>query len=185
MTLYIGLLYSIVLADGGRLTMAPVRQMLEELGFTAVESLLATGNFLFEGKRDDPRAIEMRIEDAFEERFGKRIAIIVRDAAAWRRLADSNPFPDLSVEDMARVAVRVMRAPVSQAERALLESAATANETLVFVAGDPWVHFRAGVSGTRLASFMSSGRVAPGTSRNLNTVRRIALRVEARTAHGF
>ncbi|MCD7060057.1 DUF1697 domain-containing protein [Pelagibacterium xiamenense] len=177
MTRYVALLYSIVLGEGKRLTMAPLREMFAELGYSSAETLLATGNVIFESAEADPRAIEARLETAFAGRFGKAVAFIVRSDADWQRLAEGNPLPEASAASPAQVAVRVMRAPVSKDARALLEARVRPGESLRFVDGDIWVHIPDGISTSALASVMTNARIGVGTSRNWNTVRKIAERL--------
>lgn len=185
MPTYVGLLYSIVLTGGERLTMAPLREMMAELGFAGVQTLLATGNVIFESAQTDISWIESQVETAFAARFGKHVDFIVRDADGWRRLVAANPFPSQSSHDGAAVGVRVMRQTLTADGRAVLERAVGADETLVVVDGDPWTHFATGISGTRLASALQSRHMGPGTSRNWNTVRRIGEALDTRLAKAY
>lgn len=173
MTRYVALLYSIVLLEGKRLSMAPWKAMMEGLGLSDVQTLLATGNALFSAEGEVPE-MEARLEKAFAETFGRPIPVIVRGAAAWRKLAAGNPFAEASAADGARVAVRVMRERLTPDARALLESRLSPSERMRVVDGDPWFHFPEGFSGSAVAGVLSSRRIGIGTARNWNTVARIA-----------
>ncbi|WP_404403177.1 DUF1697 domain-containing protein [Pelagibacterium halotolerans] len=177
MTRYVALLYSIILGGGRRLSMAPLRDMFAQLGYSGAETLLATGNVIFESPEADPRAIEARLETAFAERFGKPIEFIVRSEGDWLGLVERNPLPEASATSPAQVAVRVMRAPVSDDARALLEARVQPGESLRFVDGDIWIYIPEGISTSPLASVMTNARIGVGTSRNWNTVRKIVERL--------
>ncbi|SDG46306.1 DUF1697 domain-containing protein [Pelagibacterium luteolum] len=174
MTRFVGLLYSITIGSGKRVLNAPFCELIEGLGHSNPKALLATGNVVFDANSDDARGIEREFEAAFAERFGRHIDFIVRDAAGWARLVAANPFPEQTRTDPSHVAVRVMREPVTAAARKLLEERASAEEIVRFVDGDPWVYFAGGIGTSRLAGVMTPKRAGVGTSRNFNTVKKIA-----------
>jgi uncharacterized protein (DUF1697 family) len=179
-TRYVGLLYSIVLAPGRRVVMADLRALAKELGLARPRTLLATGNLVFEADGTDPRALEALVEPAFAERFGRQVDIIVREAAGWRRLLASNPFPEASAREPARVAVRVMRTPIGEEVLQALEPFRTEDERIAVAGGDLWIHFGHGQGGSRLAAAATPARTGgAGTFRNWNTVRRIGAMLEA------
>jgi uncharacterized protein (DUF1697 family) len=109
MPTHVGLLYSIVLAPGRRAVMTELKRATEAAGYRNVETLLATGNLVFDADEPDVLAIGSALEAAFQRQFGKAVDIIVRDAAAFRALAASNPFPAETAEHGSRVIVRIMR----------------------------------------------------------------------------
>jgi uncharacterized protein (DUF1697 family) len=188
MPTWVALLHSITIAGGRRLVMNDLRNLALELGFERPETLLATGNLIFDtGAHDararDARAIELRLEPAFAEAFGRTVPIIVRAAADWPALVAANPFPEASEHEPARVSVRVMRAPADAAVAERLAPYRTGAERLAIVDGDLWVHLPDGVAGSRLATAVTPKRAGgAGTFRNWNTIRRIAAALDARAA---
>lgn len=174
MTRFVGLLYSIALTDGKRVLNAPLCRLLEELGYSRVGALLATGNVVFDAPTGDARAIERAVEPAFAQAFGRPIDFIVRDAEGWERLVKANPFTSQSDADPSHVAVRVMREPITKAAAGLLLERASESEIVRIVDGDPWMYFGSGIGRSRLAGVTGPKRIGVGTSRNWNTVRKIA-----------
>jgi uncharacterized protein (DUF1697 family) len=170
---YVALLYSITLTQDRRVNMAEWRAMLERLGLQSPRTLIATGNAVFESERTTVRALETRLEDAFEQAFGRRIDTIVRTAAAWRKLVAANPFPSEAQKDGSSVHVRVMREPLDDGVLAELKPYLTGNERAHVVNGDLWIHFRQPPSQTRLLPALTPKRLGIGTMRNWNTVRRL------------
>jgi uncharacterized protein (DUF1697 family) len=170
---FVALLYSITLGDGGRLVMADLRALATELGVGRPRTVVATGNLLFEAPGAEARGLEALIEPAFAARFGRDIAIVVREAEGWRRMMAGNPFRAAAEAAPAQVAVRVMRAPLPEAAAARLAPYRTGEERIAVVEGDLWLHLPHGSARSRLANAVTPARFGVGTFRNWNTVRRI------------
>lgn len=174
MQTYVALLYSIILGEGRRVVMADLRAMAEALGLKNSCTLVATGNLVFETGETPVIELETRLEAAFEKTFGRHVDIIVRRADHWRALAGGNPFPEESAATADQVAVRVMRKPVPAGAVAALEAYVGKNEKMQAVGGDVWVVFSREKPNSPLLSALNHKRLGIGTSRNWNTVRRLA-----------
>ncbi|CCV06993.1 conserved hypothetical protein [Mesorhizobium metallidurans STM 2683] len=174
MRTYVALLYSILLSEGRRVVMADLKAMAEGLRLKNPRTLVATGNLVFEAKETEIAALEGRLETAFEKTFDRHVDIIVRSADDWLRLAAGNPFPAESAAAADQVAVRVMRAPVSPDAVAALQAYIGRNEKLQAVGGDLWIVFSRETPSSRLLAAVSHKRLGIGTSRNWNTVRKLA-----------
>jgi uncharacterized protein (DUF1697 family) len=72
-----------------------LRGVFEELGFGNVETVISTGNVVFDSTSRSARALEARIEKAWPERLGFQSTTIVRTRAQMHDLAARNPFGDL------------------------------------------------------------------------------------------
>lgn len=173
MPTYIALLHSIVLTPERRVIMADLRAMAEENGCRNPRTLVSSGNLVFEARRQSIATLEVKLEKAFPQRFGRHVDIIARDADHWRALVAGNPFPQESTIDGDRVSCRIMRDALD--DRALTELApyATNGEKIAIVGGDLWCSFPGKPSESRLLAAMTTKRLGVGTSRNWNTVRRI------------
>ncbi|NVD41127.1 DUF1697 domain-containing protein [Ensifer sp. HO-A22] len=174
MNSYIALLYSIVLSEGRRVVMGDLRAMSERLGHRSPRTLVATGNLLFETDKATVSDLEIGLETAFAETFGRHVDIIVRSGSDWLKLAAVNPFHAEGEEDGTRVHVRVMRQPLSGTVSADFERYCTAGERLAVVDGDLWVHFTGQASESKLLGALTKKRLGVGTFRNWNTVKGLA-----------
>ncbi|MCF6111071.1 DUF1697 domain-containing protein [Mesorhizobium muleiense] len=174
MQTYVALLYSIVLGEGRRVVMSDLRAMTEGLGLNNPRTLVATGNLVFETKETEIAALERRLETAFQKTFGRHVDIIVRRADDWLKLAAGNPFPTESAVAGDQVAVRVMRKPVAAEAVAALEAYIGKDERMQAVGGDIWMFFSRETPSSRLLAAISHKRLGIGTSRNWNTVRKLA-----------
>lgn len=171
---YIALLYSIVLTPQRRVVMADLKTMAEGLGFTNTRTHAASGNLVFDAPETPIGELESRLEAAFPQAFGRHVDIIVRDAADWPALAAGNPFPRESAEAADQVAVRVMRQPVPEAAVETLLPYAAPDEKIALVNGDIWIVFSRERPNSRLLAAVGHKRLGIGTSRNWNTVRKLA-----------
>jgi uncharacterized protein (DUF1697 family) len=174
MPTYVALLYSIVLTPQKRVVMADLRAMAENLGFRNVRTLVSSGNMVFDAEEGGIADLEADLEAAFEKTFGRFVPIIVRSAEAWQRLAAANPFPAESAATPNQVAVRVMREPVAAETIGSLRQAASPDERVEIVDGDPWIFFSRHRPNSRLLDAVNHKRIGVGTSRNWNTVRGLA-----------
>ncbi|UCI17284.1 DUF1697 domain-containing protein [Mesorhizobium sp. B2-1-8] len=174
MRTYVALLYSITLGEGRRVVMSDLKAMAEGLGLKNVRTLLATGNLVFESDKISVAGLEERLESAFEQTFGRHVDIIVRAAGDWCKLASGNPFPSESVEAGNQVVVRVMRKPVAEDAISGFQAYAAADEKVLLVGGDIWVVFSRERPSSRLLAAANHKRMGIGTSRNWNTVRKLA-----------
>ncbi|WP_027166207.1 DUF1697 domain-containing protein [Mesorhizobium sp. WSM3224] len=180
MQTYVALLYSIILGEGRRVVMADLKAMAEDLGLKNVRTLVATGNLVFEARAGEISKLEQRLEKAFEKTFGRHVDIIVRRAEGWLRLAAANPFPAESADAADQVAVRVMREPLPADAVAALQAYAADDEKVFWVDGDIWLVFSRERPSSRLLAAVNHKRLGIGTSRNWNTVRRLAEAVGSR-----
>lgn len=168
--IYVALLYSIVLGGGRRVVMSDLRAMAEDIGYTDCRTLVSTGNLVFEGAQSSVSDIEKALETAFARRFGKHVDILVRSRSDWLKLAAANPFPG---RDGSEVGVRIMRTPLDESVKTLLERHRE-REQIAVVDGNLWVDFGGKASETRLLSAMTTKKLGIGTARNANTVARLA-----------
>jgi uncharacterized protein (DUF1697 family) len=173
MTPYVALLYSIGIGAGRRLVMSDWRSMMESIGLKDPRTLIATGNAVFHSRRASIGELEIRLENAFEQSFGRRVDTIVRTGASWQRLVAGNPFPQESSRDGSSVVVRLMRVPLDEGTSGGLDSYATQGERLIVMNGDLWIHFTQEPNRSRLLGVLTSERLGVGTIRNWNTVRRL------------
>jgi uncharacterized protein (DUF1697 family) len=71
-----------------------LRGVFESLGFRNVETVISSGNVLFDADWRDVSALEARIEDAWPEQLGFRSTTIIRTCDQMQDLVAKNPFGD-------------------------------------------------------------------------------------------
>ncbi len=78
---------------GGHIVkMDHLRQVFGSLGFSKVETFIASGNVLFETNAKNPKTLEILIENKLGEVFGYRVATFIRTDAELLEIANYKPF---------------------------------------------------------------------------------------------
>lgn len=175
MTMRIALLRGVNVGGNRKVAMADLKAMVEVLGFTAVKTLLQSGNVVFEaGDRSDAE-LETLLEREAETRLGLDTKFIVRGPKAWRAMIDANPLPDEAEREPSRFLVNVAREVVTPEQLAAVRAVATPGEKVEAVDRCVYIFFGDGIADSKAA--LVFGRKSLGltaTGRNWNTVRKIA-----------
>lgn len=161
MPTHIALLRAINVGGTGKLPMADLRALCEQLGFSDVRTYIQTGNIIFSSQLSATKAKAL-LEDALEERLGRRHAVVFRTPAALEKLERENPFPDA---DPKRVLVVFLERRA--AADALKDWPIPGGEQLVLAGHEIYVYFPEGMGQSKLKVPLAD----KGTGRNLNTVR--------------
>lgn len=74
------------------MTSDKLRSFFEELGFTGVQVVLASGNIIFESSSNDEDALVRRIEKALPQKLGFSRNVIIRSELELRNLINLDPF---------------------------------------------------------------------------------------------
>src|SRR4051794_4314563 len=86
----VALLRGINLGSRRRVAMADLRALLtDELGYTDVRTVLASGNVVFTGPKAKARE---KLERALAKRFEMKIDVVVRTMAELRAVVEADPF---------------------------------------------------------------------------------------------
>jgi uncharacterized protein (DUF1697 family) len=79
---------------GGHRTvkMNSLRRLFESLGFSGVETFIASGNVVFETNTKDVTTLEKRIGEKLQDALGYEVTTFIRTAAELRAIANYKPF---------------------------------------------------------------------------------------------
>jgi uncharacterized protein (DUF1697 family) len=69
-----------------------LRDFFEELGFKNVQSVISSGNILFESDDTDMKSMEEKVETALPKKLGFSSTTIIRSHQQLQKLVDSDPF---------------------------------------------------------------------------------------------
>lgn len=86
-----------------------LRELFQKLGFHNVQTVISTGNVLFENASRDVKALEATIEEAIQSRLGFTSATIIRSHQQLRRLTGSDPFGGIEDTPTARLNVTFLK----------------------------------------------------------------------------
>jgi uncharacterized protein (DUF1697 family) len=164
MTRYIALLRAVNVGGTGKLPMADLKSICEDLGFARVETYIASGNVVFESKAA-PSKVKAELEACLLEYAGKPIGVVVRTAAEMRAVLKANPFRD--AEGKYTYAIFLDRSPPHDA---LGRVTGQSVEKMSLGEREIFVHYPSGMGRSKL----KIPAAKTGTARNMNTVAKLA-----------
>lgn len=77
---------------GHTVKMDPLRQLFQEMGFSHVESFIASGNIIFESATSDSEPLVAQIEPYLQQKLGYPVATFIRTPAELAAIATYRPF---------------------------------------------------------------------------------------------
>lgn len=83
---------------GHTVKMETLRALHETLGFSQVETFIASGNVIFESPEEQAGVLERKIEVQLRGSLGYEVATFVRSAGELAALAAYDPFPSAGTE---------------------------------------------------------------------------------------
>lgn len=157
----IALLRAVNVGGTGKLPMAELKAMAEELGFKAVRTYIASGNLLFDAGGLSESAVKAKLEKRLADYAGKPVGVMVRSGVQMAQVAKDNPF---AREPGNRVVAMFLdEAPP---ESALTDNKNLADERIAIGRREIYVHYPEGQGPSRLIIPAAKA----GTARNMNTV---------------
>jgi len=105
MTTYSAFLRGINVGGNKKVPMPQLKATLEEIGFTDVKTLLASGNAMFSAKKENIAALTKRIATALEKEFGFTIPVLMREMPRLEEMFAAEPFKGITVTKDIRLYV--------------------------------------------------------------------------------
>ncbi|MGH8945704.1 MAG: DUF1697 domain-containing protein [Acidimicrobiia bacterium] len=112
MTKYAALIRGIGPGDPN-MTNEKLRDVCESLGFQDVQTVISSGNVLFETDSTNPSDLETTLEEAWRRELGFERSTMIRSRDQLQDLADSNPFGDLEHGRETYLLVTFAKRPLS------------------------------------------------------------------------
>ena len=101
---------------GGHIVkMKDLRELFGSLGFTGVETVLASGNVVFETKAGRPSGLERKIEACLGEALGYEVATFLRTDSEVAAVAAHRPFGDSELQSAVALNVGFLSRPPDRA----------------------------------------------------------------------
>ncbi|MBY5718488.1 DUF1697 domain-containing protein [Rhizobium leguminosarum] len=164
MPVYCTLLRAVNVGGTGSLPMAELKAICEGLGFSDVKTYIQSGNVLFRADEAE-KAVEERLDEAIDKKLGKRQGVMVRSRKELDGIVADAPFPDAKPNFLL-----VYFLPEKPPGDALEKMVAPDGEEAKLAGREIYVHYPNGSGRSKL----KLPALKPGTSRNLNTVRKLA-----------
>jgi uncharacterized protein (DUF1697 family) len=163
MTRYIGLLRAVNVGGTTKLAMTDLKALCRDAGFERVETIIASGNVVFDSKASAAK-VKSTIEKHLHELAGKPIGVIIRTAAEMRAVIKANPFP--KTNPRYTVAIFLDRRPEADT---LSRTRGRTDEEMHLGKREVYVYYPSGQGRSKL----SIPGAETGTARNMNTVAKL------------
>ena len=160
---------------GHTVKMDQLRKLFEAIGFTNVETFIASGNVIFDSKTKSAVALERKIESHLEKALGYKVATFLRTTAELASIANYVPFAKSELEAEGNDLFVAFGAQVASAEgkRRLMELRTKAHD---FHCNDRevyWLRRRLMEGAEYSGPALEKSVGMPITVRNSTTVRKI------------
>lgn len=164
---------------GNRLTMAELRGALEAEGFVNVETVVASGNVLFDHDERPTAGLEEKLEHVLRHRFGMRSIAAVRSRDEVAEAISANPFSADGEPNMVHTMFLESDADPAQFRVLLADHEGRGPERLAIGPRALYIDYVAGAGNSRLTgSFIERRLDRRGTARNMRSLARILAKMD-------
>jgi len=99
---------------GGRtVKMDHLRGIFKSMGFSNIETFIASGNVIFESKSKDESKLEKMIEKELNETLGFEVATFIRSDSELAGIVDYKPFPKSQMDSAAVLNIAFLSEPLN------------------------------------------------------------------------
>ena len=165
---------------GGRnVKMTELCALFERARLSNVQSLIASGNVLFDSRAADAAALERRIEGALREGLGYDVATFVRSSSELDAVVAHQPFDSADpVFESHTVQVIFTRAPIDRDRAGKILALGTEYDEFHVFGREVFWRTRGRSSDSKIKPGAFARAFGdPGTARNITTVRKLAARL--------
>lgn len=162
---------------GGRtVKMDHLRSLFEAMGFSNVETFIASGNVIFDSKSKSTKALESKIERNLLDILGYKVATFIRSISELAAVARYKPFHDSDARGNVLYIGFVADRPDDESKQRLLSFTTKVDDYHINGREVYWLYrTKLGASDFPGVKFEKTLGM-PATLRNSNTVVKIALK---------
>lgn len=176
--IYICLLRGINVGGNKRIKMADLRNLLDSIGLEKIQTILQSGNVVFESDESERESLAEKIESAIHEKYGFEVIIILRTASEWQSIIDKKPEYDTEVAGNRLALVCLQSIPLPENKIALME-AHDGDEIIHFLDKELFIHYTNGMGKSKLSNAVLERKLKIATTaRNWNTVLKLQALIE-------
>jgi uncharacterized protein (DUF1697 family) len=179
-TRYIALLRAINVG-GHNVKMDHLRELFESLGFSSVETFIASGNVIFDSQAEEARTLERKIENHLRESLGYDVATFVRSASELAAIAGYRPFDpsDLDAEGTSLYIAFLHASPTAEAQEKLMTFRTEVDDFVVRGQEVYWLCRKKMSESSFSGALLEKTMGTPATMRNATTVKKLAAKYPA------
>ncbi len=173
MPVTIALLRGINVGGKKKIKMADLRALFADLGMAGSQTLLQSGNVVFQSEQTDHSAIVRQIEQGIEQRFGFHSTVLLRTHAQFRDSVSQHPLAADDADPSKLVIMFLSDNPTLDAMVDLMELH-IGPETIHIMGMEAYLYYPDGLGRSKLTNaFIERKLKVSGTARNWNTVTKL------------
>ena len=173
------LLRGVNVGGNRKLPMADLKGLAEALGFDRVQTLLASGNVVFDADEEDGARLGDRLEREAKARLGLETDFLLRDAAELKAAIAANPFAEAAKARPNTLVVVFMREAPPQDLPKRVAAIYDGPERLAVNGRHLYADYVEGQGRSKLPQAMARLKLPKAaTGRNWNTVLKLAAMIE-------
>ena len=178
MTRYVAFLRAINVG-GHTVKMDYLRQLFERLGFSNVETFIASGNVLFETNSKGGNALEKEIEVRLNEALGYDVATFIRTDAELKAISSYKPFAQTQLDAAVAFNVAFLKSTLDDKSKQKVMALRTdIDEFHVHGCELYWLCKKRQSESTFSNAVLERTMDKPSTIRGLTTVQKIAAKYQ-------
>lgn len=159
---------------GHTVTMPTLKRLFESMGFTAVETFIASGNVIFETAKRDPRKIEQLISKNLHDTLGYEVHSFVRTRDELAAVEVFQPFSPGKTESAVAYHVGFGTGPYGASQKKGITGLQTATDDLRAEGNEIYWACTTRSSDSKITgAVIEKCLVGRATFRNINTIRRL------------
>jgi uncharacterized protein (DUF1697 family) len=167
----VALLRGINIGPRQRVSMPELRELIEGLGYTDVETLVQSGNVVFSA-RAKPATLERKLEQEIEKQLGVDPKVVVRTRDELAAAIEANPFAVPA--DPKNLHVTFLAGEPDAAAVEKLAEADLGDDRLEFAGREIYILYVNGMGRSELAKQLARAKLGvAATDRNWNTVTKL------------
>src|SRR5712692_1162434 len=157
--------------------MAELRRLFEKLGFTNVETFIASGNVIFEAKSGTAAALQEKIEAQLQKSLGYEVKTFIRSESEVAAIAEYKPFTAARIRSAPTFCVGFLEEPMTtDAAKALMALRTPADDFHVNGREVYWLSKNKQSESTFSNAVLEKTLKTRATFRGVNTVVKLAAR---------
>ena len=163
---------------GHTVKMDHLRQIFESLGFSNVETFIASGNVIFNVKSKDAGTLERTIEQKLKEALGFEVATFLRTDKELADIADYKPFKPAQLDSAVAFNVAFLSEPLDdKSKKSLMALKTDIDDFHVHGREIYWLCLKKQSESKFSNAVLEKTLGRKATLRGLNTVRKLAEKV--------
>jgi uncharacterized protein (DUF1697 family) len=177
----IALLRGINVGGNRMVAMAALRGLCEKLGFENAQTLLQSGNLVFQCADREGEALEQQLEREIEKRLKVQCAVLVRTVKEWDALIARNPFVSEAKTEPSRLIAYCLKTTPARGAADALRAAIAGPERVEVDGRQAYLWYPVGIGASKVTPNLVEKKLGTiATGRNWNTVQKLAALAQIR-----